>query len=454
MPSYVVITDSAGIALGPGPIYRATGWTAVNRLDRAGRCSFEVPAADPRAAELLSNKREAHYYTLRDGAPAEVGALIIDQIETVVEGRSEPMLRVSGDNLLAELSTRSVHGLELYDIETVGATAVSHVWRYGDGEIYYSNLMAEAYDGNPATVYQIDTGIKAYNYLYVGAATPISACTLYLSSTSTAASGTLNAQYFDGSAWQTLTISVDGTHDGTRTLGQSGKITFVRPADQAMTTHDGIEAYWARLWPSVDTTDAIYISEVDVDQDCETTDGIADIMAYAPSGWTVSTTHGGYATTKHGAYMQFAGETVLEALCMLAEHTGEHFRLGIGKSIDWLQDDPAQNPVDSGVYAIQAAAIDSDNPNVCYISELNEMRDSYQQISRIYAKGAGTGSAQVTLAACTETPDPGYSIGYETIQGLRYYYLKHDATEAAIGRIEAVRTWSEAGQMEGDSRHA
>jgi len=37
---------------------------------------------------------------------------------------------------------------------------------------------------------------------------------------------------------------------------------------------------------------------------------------------------------------------------------------------------------------------------------------------------------------------------------LRYYYLAHDATEASLGRVEAVRTWPEAGQMEADSAHA
>ena len=455
MPSYVVITDNTGAALGEGPIYRATRWTAASRLDRAARCSFEVPAADPRAHDLLQNKRQAHYYAVLDDGPQEVGTLIIDQIETVVEGRAEPMLRVSGDNLLAELATRSVHGLELYDVETVTATAVSHVWRYGDGSTYYSDLMDAAYDGDGGTVYQIDIGLKDWNYLYVAGATPLSATTLTLTGTSTAASGDIGAQYYNGDGWYDLVITSDGTHDGTRTLGQSGKIAWERPVDQVMTTHDGVEAYWVRLHPTVSTTDGLYIAEVDVDQDCETLTGLADIMAYAPAGWTVSTSNGGYATTKNGAYMQFAGETVLEALTMLAEHTGEHFRLGVGKSIDWLQDDPQENPTDSGVYAVgMAGAADSGNLDACYITELEEMRDSYQQISRIYAKGAGVGNAQVTLAGCTVTPEAGYSIDYDEIQGLRYYYLAHDATEASLGRVEAVRTWPEAGQMEADSAHA
>lgn len=440
-----IVNPSTSTARGDGPIITATGWQREARLSKAGAFSFEMPAADSRAADL-AQKDEVYCFDLVNGAVTQLGAGIVESIETIV---GEPsMLRVTGPDLLGELMHRTVDSLELYDVETAGATAVSHVWRYGDGTIYSSDLMAEAYDDNPATVYQIDIGLKSWNYLYVGAATPISACTIDFTNTSTAASGTLAAQYFDGSAWQTLTISSDGTHDGTRTLGQDGKIAFVRPSDQAMTTHDGVAAYWARLWPDVDTTDAIYIAEVDVDQDCETLDGLADIMDYAPAGWSIDDSGEGYAGTQNGAYMQFAGETVLEALAMLAEHTGEQFRVGTGKTIEWLQDDPDAAPVASGyraIYGVDPLAVD-EVTTFCLIDAIAETVESYERCTRVYPYGATVGTGRITLEYCSETPPAGYTLSTSA------NYIKHDANDTA-NRIERTLSYPEAGQAEEGAAH-
>ena len=450
MPSYVVITDNTGAALGEGPIYRATRWTAASRLDRAARCSFEVPAADPRAHDLLQNKRQAHYYAVLGDGPQEVGTLIIDQIETVVEGRAEPMLRVSGDNLLAELATRSVHGLELYDVVAHTAHSVAHT--YLDGGEYVTADMPSAYDGDGGTTYAIDTGLDVGNYLYVCGESKVSAIWIVFGAGTNSNVAAITPQYYDGYDWQDCLNVVDTTSTAGRTFSQNGKISFTRPRDQVSTTHNGVEGYWIRLTPTADLSDGIIIADVSVAEDAPTGDGLAAIMAYAPAGWTIDTTGDGYAATENTAYLQFGGETVLEALCMLAEHTGEHFRLAAsGRAIEWLQDDPETAPVDSGVYAVQGAATGG---GACSILELTEAKDSYQLATRVYPYGAQQGNARVTLSGCTETPPAGYTLSSETLDGVTYHYLKADDAENTIGRIDAVREWPEVGRQDDDAYHA
>lgn len=440
MPSYVVVTNSAGDPYGAGPIHRATRWTAVNRLDKAGRCSFELPAADPRAREVLANKREAHYYTLRGGTPTEVGALIIDKIETVVAGREEPMLRVEGDNLLAELATRTVGALELYDVEAHTAHSVAHTYLY-EGE-YRTADMPAAYDGNAGTSYALDTGLKAGDYLYVCGESKVSCVWVAFGAGANGVQATMGAQYYDGYDWLDCQNIQDTTSSAGRTFAQNGGIRFTRPADQVQTTHNGVEGYWIRLTPSVDLSDGIIIAEMSVDEDVPTGTGLADIMAYAPPGWSVS---GGYATTKSTAYMQFAGESVLEALVALAEHTGEHFRLGVGKRIEWLRDDPEVAPVDSGVYALAAPATAA---NACTILELSESKDSYELATRVYPYGGRQGDGRVSLATCTETPPAGYTLSTTD------NYIKADVAENTYGRIDTTREWPDVGQQDEDDYHA
>ena len=64
--------------------------------------------------------------------------------------------------------------------------------------------------------------------------------------------------------------------------------------------------------------------------------GPGDIMALAPAGWSLDTTEG-YDTTIKAILHQYEWETVLEALVRLTEITGEHFRLGSGRTVIWMR---------------------------------------------------------------------------------------------------------------------
>ena len=134
-------------------------------------------------------------------------------------------------------------------------------------------------------------------------------------------------------------------------------------------------------------------------------------------------------------YGGFAGESVLRALCKTAEKTGEHFRFGAGKKVVWLRKTlPA-----SGMRAIQGGdvvAIEG-NAAVCLITNLEEVQDGYDVISRIYPFGSGNAEARLTLGPTSRTAPAGYTLDAAA------NYIKNDAAEAAYGRIEAYLSFKD-----------
>lgn len=282
MKFWIDIEDSAGNKQGDGPITTALFWEHTKRLDKAGKFRFQMPTMDYKAG-LVVAKYIARCWGVVDGVLTDLGAGIIDQINTVVGNDGKAVLTASGDDLLRQLAYRQV------------------------GDLVIDN-------------------------------------------------------------------------------GSGG-------AD---------------------------------------TSGPADIIALAPSGWTLDTTNG-YNATSQSIEHTFEGESVLAAFARLAELTGEHFRLGVGKKVVWIQNDSAS----SGVRAIQggdASNLES-NDSVCIILQLSEEKNSYDTITRVYPYGSGEGSARVTLAGTTLS-----ILGY-TIDEVNNY-IAYDAGESALGdHIDAYMTW-------------
>lgn len=111
---YIDIEDSSGAKLGSGPLQSVTGWQYVARMDRAGTIKFDISATDPQA-EFVANRNIARAYALLDGTWQEIGAGVIDTIETVPGNEGRVRLSVSGLDLIRELSYRSVHNLQIAD---------------------------------------------------------------------------------------------------------------------------------------------------------------------------------------------------------------------------------------------------------------------------------------------------------------------------------------------------
>jgi len=444
---WIYITDSSGSRYGP-PILTATNWQSTRRLDRAGSFAFDMPAADSRAA-YLGLKREVHAYAIVNDAVTEIGAGIIDRIETIAG--DPPMLHISGDDLLRELTYRTVADLELYGQTWTTADMVGHLY---DST---SNDMEEAHDGNVATAYTLSTGLHTDQYLYVGNACKFAGVRFNFDSFNSTAS-VLSCKYYSATdGWTDLSIT-DGTDVGGATWGQDGDVTWTRgDVDDWQATPHTVNAggtdttynyYWVRFTVSAQT-DQQDFAEVDVYEDGPTPTGLADIMALAPAGWTVDDSGDGYDATQNTVYLGFSGESVLEALTILAEATGEHFRLGAtGKKIEWLQDDPdmSGSPTDSGVRAIvpPVGAAAEDDATICLLLDLRKTEDGYEQISRIYPYGAGIASRRVTLAKTNKSAAAGYTLSKAD------NYLEYDAGDP---RIDRVMTWSEIGAVDDNATH-
>ena len=103
--------------------------------------------------------------------------------------------------------------------------------------------------------------------LYVCFADIVGGMRATMGSNNSAASGTLTAEYWNGTTFSALTIGTDGTNDGTRTLSQTGSISWTVPTDWksaslrgdgAVTDVDGPpeSGFWARfIWSTALSAD-------------------------------------------------------------------------------------------------------------------------------------------------------------------------------------------------------
>ena len=402
---WINIEQSDGTKYGDGPITTATSWVSRPRLDKPGKFSFRCPVGEHQAAEIVA-KRHVHCYGIVNGAVAELGVGgIIDSIETIVEGDS-PYLLVSGDDLLRDLRRHIVGDLELYDVDGSYSTPENAYYHYALGEI--DIYMTEALDGNTNTEYRVAVDDKGF--IYVGHETRFTTIRFVLEGIVNNNAATLEGQYYsDVTGWSDVSNLSDGTlNGGNQTWNQTGDVTFDRPDDWAPTVHDEKEQYWVRIDPT-STTDSIDFSEIQIKAEIASTTPIADIMAYAPAGWSVEDEAAGADPEPANLpKLQFGGESVLTALQKLAEDTGEHFRLGSGKTLVWIQ-----STVASGIRAIGAHGGDSvslkGNAVICLIESLRVTEDHYEVATRVYPYGAGRGIGRVTLANATDSK-AGYTI--------------------------------------------
>ena len=308
--------ESAGARVGSGPITTASRWTNTRRLDRAGTFSFTMPGDDPQRA-LCTAKRVARCYALTDGnAPLEIGAGVIDS-QSLRVGPDGVTAEISGDDMLRELTYRSV-----------GFLGVSAASTRAPDQIKHNNDPAGANtftDKTPA----FTLTLTADDFLYIGDADPFETVTLNLGATVNAVEAALTLEYWNGAAWQDIDM-VDGTATTGKPWKQDGAITFERLLNWATCAVDGDTMYWVRIQPDHDLTATIDFTTVTITHIVPTDTGLHDIMLQAPAGWTLIN-RSGLEETTNSIYAQFGGESVLAALVKVAEATGEHFILVPGR---------------------------------------------------------------------------------------------------------------------------
>lgn len=161
------------------------------------------------------------------------------------------------------------------------------------------------------------------------------------------------------------------------------------------------------------------------------------IMAMAPAGWSVSN-----GDTLTSVYAGFDGESVLHALTRVGEHIGEHWRLGSGRSVEWLG--PASTFLASGVRAVQhvnAPVAAETVDNIALIASLAEESDAADLITRAIPRGSGNGGVILTLATATASAPSGYTVNLDS------NYVVRDNSESTYGRIERVLDYKEIGPI-------
>jgi len=150
------------------------------------------------------------------------------------------------------------------------------------------------------------------------------------------------------------------------------------------------------------------------------------IMALAPAGWSITD-----GTTLINVYAGYNGESVLNALATAAEYIGEHWRLGSGRTINWIG--PASTFLSSGVRAVQQinSPVSAETVTaITLITSFKEVSDASELLTRVIPHGAGNGGVVLTLSAITDSAPTGYTV--DAAQN----YVKRDASEVSYGRIE------------------
>ncbi len=411
------VENASGTRYGAGPITTASEWQSTRRLDAAGTFSFVMPAADPRS-NLLAHKRFVRCWGADADGIREVGAGIIDTIE-VVPG-SPSMLRVSGDDLLRELANRTVGDLELFQEVTYSTTHATAplTLRLTEGAAWRNLVLPET----------VNMEIDPVSFLEFKYPRQFSKITLRLSSMQTALTDAFQVQYYNAQDptrpdWWALGGLVNNTAspgpgNAFYPFRRSGTIEFDAPAGWSSLGGE----YIVRMFDQQTDLTPFTIEEASISIVEPVSDGLARIMAMAPDGWSLDPA--GHYATQTPVYMQFSGESVLTALVMLAEQTGEHFLLSpSARRVWWIGKDQEA----SGLRAVQA---EEPIDETMLITGLSRTSDSYDLCTRIYAHGGGVGSGRLSMEY-TSRSEPGYTLGPAGA------YLEADAALATYGRIDS-----------------
>lgn len=449
MRIWIDVEDAAGRRIGEGPIVTASDWRFTRRLDGAGSFEFAMPAADERS-NLLAHKRVVRCWQADETGLHEQGAGVIEEIEITPSGQGPTMLRVRGDDLLRELTNRTVGDLALHEAVTYSTTHATDPVTLRIEEVY-SDMpwMNFGYDLTLPAQVQLMNG-NPLRFLYIQHPRAFSKITLTLTDVNTVQSDTFQVQYYNAQdpakpAWEPLgglvnNTSAPGEDPGSEfvyPLGMMGEQTIEFDVPTGWSPLEG-GPYIIRMFDPGVVLGPCTISAASVTIVEPVADGLQRIMALAPAGWSLDPA-GRYATAGK-VYMQFAGESVLSALVLLAEQTGEHFTLSAAaRRVWWL----GVMPLSSGLRAIQVTEPGEDT---MAITAFSRVADSYELYTRLYAYGAGEGSGRLTMAASTNA----YFMpaGFH-IDPVNREYIEHSEAAAVYGRIDRREDWPDIAPVDG-----
>ena len=162
---------------------------------------------------------------------------------------------------------------------------------------------------------------------------------------------------------------------------------------------------------------------------------LAMLATYVP-GWTLTAE----ATPPNDEiYYTTTGESILTLLVKVAEQCNDHFYNppNAEKTIQYVS-----TFTDSGVRAISPGIRSEIADGICFITKLDQIRDSYDLITRIYPFGERTNpgtipQTYITLLNCNRSVPSGYTIN----QGANW--IQNDTAQAIYGTIVRYVQYSE-----------
>lgn len=179
------------------------------------------------------------------------------------------------------------------------------------------------------------------------------------------------------------------------------------------------------FWPTFDTVDDAPFDIIDT--------WVNDKL----SAWSLadeggSTIGSGTPVTGTDVYATFRNDSCLNALIQIAQATEEHFRLGTGRVVEWINTWNA-----SGYRAVlgpvSPLAVES-RTEIAAITSIERVQDSQDLVNRVFLYGAGEADTRLDLLAADEWPDGGSISGggphSRTIGGILYYVAQAVTTSA------------------------
>ncbi len=141
----------------------------------------------------------------------------------------------------------------------------------------------------------------------------------------------------------------------------------------------------------------------------------------------------GVAVTGTNVYATFRHDSCLNGLIQVAQATEEHFRLGTGRVVEWVNTWNASGY--RAVYGMVNPVAVEGRTEIAAITSLERVQDSQDLVNRVFLYGSGEADTRLDLLAVDEWPDGAAIAGAgphsRTIDGIDYL-LATDTTTAAL----------------------
>ena len=161
-------------------------------------------------------------------------------------------------------------------------------------------------------------------------------------------------------------------------------------------------------------------------------DSVVSTLIGLASGWSAGEIETGIGNTT----VSYEGESVFEALDMMRDRWGRHFRLNGTQALDF-----GSFGDDSGLRLIRPESVPREmehNNDAAFVTSLEILEEAEAVINRLIPVGAGAGTTQLTLEHVT-----GEDASYPVQSGLNadgssYYYIEDTTSQGLYGTIERV----------------